>query len=123
MKRKDVAERVLMAVDDADETRKVLLVEGDSLAVVEVTEGPITEAAYGMWRHAHKMLGDAGVFARALGSDAGDVADALAAFFSAREGTGEEALLSELMDCLDRAGEPYTYVAWGAEGDAVLRVG
>lgn len=123
MARRDMVERVLADVAEGDETRRVLLIGDDDLSVTEVTEGPVTEAAYGSWRHAHKMLGDAGAFARALGSETSDVARALAVFFSTRgEDASEVALLSDLMDCLDRAGESYTYVAWNAEGDAVRRV-
>ena len=129
MARKDVGKRVLATVVEGGEAREVVLVASTSTAtaaVTEVTEGPVTEAAYGSWRHAHRVLGDVGAFARALGSHEGadGVAESLAAFFASREGEdgAEVALLSDLMDLLDQAGEPYTYVAWNAEGDAVRRV-
>ena len=121
MARRSIVEQVLVEAVEGDEARKVTLIEGDSLVVTEVTEGSVTEAAYGTRRHAHKMLGDAGAFARALGSEADAVSVALDAFFAVREDDGEAALLSDLMDCLDQAGESYTYVAWNAEGDAVRR--
>jgi hypothetical protein len=49
-------ERLLFESDDGQERRRVTLIEGESIALMERTSGPDTEVAYGVEAHAHKML-------------------------------------------------------------------
>ena len=127
-----VRELVLADLSDGAEARRVSLIEGASWAVVEHTSGVDTEVAYGARTHGHKLMAQVAAFAVALGVSASEdgrmqdgaalcaaVEQALQAFFAVRG--GEAALLSDLMDCFDAQGVPYTYTAWTSEGDAVLR--
>lgn len=111
-------EYVLVDVEQAGEHRVAMLVKGESAVVIEQTCGPDTEAAYGAPTHTHKVMVGWEACARALGVRAEDVVPALLSFFG---DVRDPALLSDLMDVLDQAGEHYTYVAWSGEGDAVFR--
>ena len=113
----NVQERMLAKVTDGEESREVRLIVGEGLSVIEESQGPVSEAAYGTHLHGHKLLCAEAACRQALGAE-GDVAEALAAFF----GKGEDAaLLSDLMDAFDRAGAPYTYASWSGEGDLAFR--
>ena len=111
-------EVLLAQAEDNGELRRVSMLVGESLAVIERTSGPVTLVAYGSQDHGHKILCDYDSVARVLQVSADEVPDALVRLF----GNGpDEVVLSDLMDMLDRAGERYTYTAWSSEGDAVMR--
>lgn len=111
-------EALLVQAEDDGELRRVSMLAGESLAVIEKTSGPVTLAAYGSPGHGHKILCDYSSVARALEMSEDEVPDALVRMFGNGRG---EVTLSDLMDALDRAGEHYTYTAWSSEGDAVIR--
>ena len=114
----EICEVLLVQADDGDEHRTVSLIAAEDLAVLERSEGPVTEAAYGSWSHGHKMLCSRVAYARAMGVEKRLVEEALARFFSPEYG---DVQLSDLMDVFDQVGEHYTYVAWTAGGDVVMR--
>lgn len=111
-------ELVLMDETEEGERRRVSVVEGESLALVECSSGPVTAAAFGTSRFLHKMMCDREAFARVLGVRAADVCAALSGLFAGR---GREVFLSDVMDRFDCAGEAYTYVAWDTVGDVAFR--
>lgn len=113
-------EHILVETGDEDERRSVSLLEGPSLAIIERSCGAVTEAVYASPGHAHKLLCDPSACARVLGAPVGGVTAALERFFLAPEG-GEPALLSDLMDSFDRAGEQYAYLSWNDVGDVAIR--
>lgn len=112
------AERVLVRRDDGCERREVRLIEGVTLDVVEETSGPVTEMAYGSWRHGHKVLVAGEACRAALNKPEGQAGEAVAWFFERNEG---DVLLSEFMDVLDEAGQGYVYATWDGDGDLRLR--
>ena len=114
----DVREVLLAEVDDGEECRRVTLIEGGSLGLMEQTSGPQTEAAYGSRGHAHKMLFGAEECLHALGATGGSPAEALVSLFSASD---EVPLLSDVMDRFDQADVPYAYQSWVDGGDIALR--
>ena len=110
----------LAELDELGERRTVWLVEGGSLSVVEQSCGPVTEAAYGAVLHGHKIMASADAYQRVLGGAEDDAQTLLERLF-VRDADGCVALLSELMDAFDQAGEAYTYLAWSDEGDIAYR--
>ena len=108
----------LLDVCEDGEHREVIAIEGASLAVMETSSGPVTELAYGTERHGHKVLCDRASCARALGVPEESLVDALTSFYAKGD---DHTHLSDLMDQLDRAGERYTYVAWGGDGTMAVR--
>lgn len=110
--------RVLADVEDAGERRLVRLIEGDSLALVEESSGPLTQLAYESDMFGHKMLFEAQDGARVLGVDDAQVVDALVGLFAVGE---EPPMLSDVMDRFDRADVPYSYMSWSGSGDLVFR--
>jgi len=114
---KSPLEQELLSVSDGEEHRKISAIWGASLAVTEVSQGPLTEVAYGTPLHGHKILCAPGACARVLGVGEDTLKQALAVYF-AQDG---EPLLSELMDLFDRKGERYTYAAWSGSGDGAFR--
>ena len=113
-----VDEQLLLDVSDGDERRTVTAIEGPSLTVMEVTSGPLTVVTYGTPRRGHKIMCAYEACTRVLGAESGGALAALKDFFCA---SGDEPMLSDLMDRFDVAGEHYTYVAWGADGNGVYR--
>ena len=110
--------RVLADVEDAGERRRVRLIEGESLALVEESSGPLTQLAYESDMFGHKMLFEGRDAAQALGVDEDRVVGSLVEFFAADE---EPPLLSDVMDRFDRTGAPYSYMSWSGDGDSVFR--
>ena len=111
-------ERLLFESDDGQERRRVTLIEGESIALMERTSGPDTEVAYGVEAHAHKMLFGVQECAKALGVHAGDAVEKLIGLF--RE-CGDGLSLGDVMDLFDRNDAQYAYVAWTDGGDIALR--
>ena len=117
LRTKRAPEIQLCEVDLAGEWRRVSCIAGDACTVLELSQGPNTELAYGCARHCHKIVCEWEACARALGVAAQQVQEALTELFA-----GEEpALLSDLMDLLDCAEQRYAYMAWDATGYATLR--
>ena len=116
--RVQVTEQLLLSISDGEERRQVTAMDGLSLIVMEATSGPVTEAAYGTPRRGHKIMCERAACARVLEAKDAKVMDALQGFFSV---PGEPPMLSDLMDRFDVAGERYTYVAWGGNGNAAYR--
>lgn len=118
MKRVRVAERLLAEVEEEGEARRVSLIEGESLAVLECSHGPVTQAAYGVGGHGHKVMCSPMACGRVFGVAESQACDALARFFGQPD---EVPLLSDLMDLFDKAQERYSYVAWTGKGDTAYR--
>ena len=113
-----VAERVIVDAKDGEENRRVILIEGEDLTLLEHSEGPVTEVAYGSSKHTHKMIFGRQTCADVLGVHEGQAVDALVALFAEDEETQS---LSDVMDRFDVAGAHYAYVAWSSGGDVALR--
>ena len=113
-----VVERVIADLEDGGEYRRVSLIEGEGLTLMEHSKGPVTEASYGSREHTHKMMFDRDACSLALGVPEEQVTEALTAMFAVK---GEEPLLSDVMDRFDTAGAHYAYVAWSNKGDAAYR--
>ena len=111
-------ERMLTDVVEAGEHRRLRLVEGESLSLIEESSGPVTRLTYDTDMFGHKMLFDLPDGAKALGVDEQGVVSALAGRFS---GGAEAPTLSDIMDLFDRAEAPYSYMSWSGSGDAVFR--
>ena len=115
-----VVERVIADLEDGDERRRVSLIEGDGLTLMEHSSGPVTEVSYGSREHTHKMMFGREACSQALGVPESQVVEALVAMFAAE---GEKPFLSDVMDRFDTAGAHYAYVAWSNKGDAAYRRG
>jgi hypothetical protein len=113
-----VRERLLLESDDGQERRRVTLIEGESIALMERTSGLDTEVAYGVEAHAHKMLFGVQECAKALDVRADEALDELARMF---DRCGDLLALGDVMDMFDRAGAKYAYAAWTDGGDIALR--
>ena len=113
-----VAERVIVDAKDGEENRRVVLIEGADLTLLEHSEGPVTAVAYGSREHTHKMVFGRQTCADALGVSEDQAEDALVALFAEDE---EVQGLSDVMDRFDVAGAHYAYVAWSNAGDVALR--
>ncbi len=113
-------EFVLVEEEAAGERRVVTLVEGESLALIERSSGPLTQVAYGAYRHGHKMLCDYEKCARVLGVQVVELRAKLTELFAQGDAAWH---LSDVMDRFDVAGENYTYIAWTGEGDVAMRTG
>jgi hypothetical protein len=111
-------ERILAEVEEQGEVRRVSLIEGESLMVMESSRGPVTQLAYGAARHGHKLMCGAEVCGRVFGVAQAQASDALARFFGQAD---DVPTLSDLMDLFDKAQERYGYAAWTSEGDALYR--
>ena len=111
-------EKVLVEVNDGEESRRVTMLEGESLVLLERTSGPDTEVAYGAWSHTHKMTFSREAGASALGVAADDVERALGELFDPAQG---EALLADVMDRFDQSEAKYTYLSWSDDGDIAYR--
>lgn len=113
-----VVERVVVCLTDGDESRSVTLIEGADLTLLEHSEGPVTEVAYGSREHTHKMVFGRKACAEVLDVSEEQAVEALVALFE----DGERAQgLSDVMDRFDVAGAHYAYVAWSNAGDVALR--
>ena len=111
-------ERLLAEVEQEGEVRRVSVIEGEAMTILESSRGPVTELAYGSPSHGHKILCSAAACGLALGVGEAQVVDALARLFAQSD---EVPLLSDVMDLFDKAQVHYSYVAWSDEGDAVYR--
>jgi hypothetical protein len=111
-------ERLLFESDDGQERRRVTLIEGESIALMERTSGPDTEVAYGVEAHAHKMLFKAQECAKALGVHVDEAIEELVSLFDER---GEGLSFGDVMDLFDHNDAKYAYVAWTDGGDIALR--
>ena len=80
---------------------------GKALIIGEDNEGPLTEAVYGEPWHRSMLRVDASEFARVGGLN--------------DEILGGDAPLCDLMDVLDKAGVPYSYMGLGSGGAMALR--
>ena len=114
---KRASERVLYEARVGDELRKVTNIASDMCVVMELSEGPDTELAYGCVRHGHKVVCEWEACAQALCVGVAQVEEALAELFA----SGGLVFLSDLMERLDRGNARYAYMAWDVAGDAVLR--
>lgn len=119
--RRDSRETVMAESKNGGEWRRVVLVEGPPLELMELSGGPATKARYGSQTHGHKMLVDGTVWARMLGVMEQGVSDATRQLFADMDDNGP--YLSDLMDLFDRRGEHYAYIAWTGSGDVALRGG
>ena len=113
-----VAEHVLAEIEDESERRTVSLLNGESLALIERSSGPVTKVAYGTGYHGHKILFSPQACARALGVKEEMASEALAQLYA---NECEVPLLSDVMDRFDVAGQSYRYLAWSGDGDVVFR--
>ena len=121
--RRRTEEQSVSNTNDRGEMRSVSLLEAEDLAVIERSSGPATEVAYGSAAHGHKMMAGYDAYARVLGVASDEVTAAVERFFAALDGEGEAEtpMLSDLMDCFDRAGERYAYVAWDEGANVAMR--
>lgn len=115
----DEARRVRF-VRDGDEHREERMIQGQdgSVAVEEVTRGPLTNDVYDQDTHAHRLVVSAegiDVFSRVLSGDSRGTSleGALKRFFSK-----DDTFLADLMDLLDLCGVPYSYT--GSLGEGVI---
>lgn len=113
-----VAERVIVEVKDGAESRRVVLIEGADLTLLEHSEGPVTEVAYGSREHTHKMIFGRNTCAEVMGVPEDQAADTLVKLFAEDDDVRS---LSDVMDRFDVAGAHYAYVAWSSGGDVALR--
>lgn len=111
-------ELTLAEIENGAERRMVSLIEGESLALVERSSGPVTKVAYGTSYHGHKILFSAQACAKAFGVNEAHAAEALVRLYDNQH---EAPLLSDVMDSFDRAGQSYRYMAWSGTGDVVFR--
>ena len=113
-------EITLVSCVSEGEERVVTLVLGPSYTLLERSQGPVTELAYGAAAHTHKMTFQPAAAARALEVAPQEVPQALERLFAPQPGVAQ---LSDIMDAFDRAGERYAYASWTGARDIAFRGG